>query len=167
MVCMYKTIMQTMADFPTILHYQHQEPSTVHLTLASQCLSPNGKAEKYIRDLQYHTRVPVMQTIHKWPEAITLHLRPYTVRLGNKVQNHSPQKSALIAFAAFANTNKYVPSHIRISSLCAYVLNTSQENDWQIGPSLCHASNVHLIMLSSTGHNLNSTSHLMRNSIFF
>jgi len=45
----------------------------------------NGKAEKRIRDLQENTRVILLNSIHQWPNATTLHLWPYALRVAKEI----------------------------------------------------------------------------------
>ena len=40
----------------------------------------NVEAEKCIRDLHDHSRVLIVQAVHKWQEAITTHKWPYAVQ---------------------------------------------------------------------------------------
>ena len=127
----------------------------------------NGKAEK--------CRLIVMKVMHKWPEAITLHLCPCVVRLANEARNQPPSsKNGMNHIATFSKTNRNPKiSRLRAFGWQSYMLVSELQakknsNNWKpqckigiyLGPSLSHASNVHFIMSPSTRH-LSPQFHVM------
>jgi len=51
----------------------------------------NGIAEKRIRDLQESARTMMIHAAHKWPEAHSVALWPYAIRLANEILNCTPR----------------------------------------------------------------------------
>ena len=51
----------------------------------------NSKAQKRIRDLQEKTKIILLHAIHQWPDAVTPHLWPYTLRVQMKLEISHPE----------------------------------------------------------------------------
>ena len=150
-------------------HRRNQEPTT---TKIPYCIvnahHQNGRAEKWIRDLQDQARVLVMHAMHKCPEVITPNLWQYAVKLSNEVQNHSPcTQNGLIPIATFPRQIKYPRSvtympldvhHNYLSLNCkARIRLTRQLQNWHVpGPIkiVCKQFSSHLV----TNHQTHITS---------
>jgi hypothetical protein len=54
----------------------------------------NGVAEKRIRDLSENARTMLLHAQRRWPDAVTVNLWPYALRMANAVYNDVPLKGA-------------------------------------------------------------------------
>lgn len=95
----------------------------------------NGKSEKRIRDLQEKTRTMILHAIPQWPDAITPHLQPHTLRIANKIRNIMPRmQDGLIPWSIFASTSNFPNlSQLNPFRCSAYVLELQQKkkiNKW-------------------------------------
>ena len=64
----------------------------------------NGKFEKFIRDLQEKKRL--YHATHQWPDAITPHLCPYSMKMENDIAKSTPRRQdGSIPKALFARSN--------------------------------------------------------------
>jgi len=50
----------------------------------------NGVAERRIRELQEHARTMLVHAQRRWPQAVTVHLWPYALRMANNYHNLLP-----------------------------------------------------------------------------
>ena len=104
----------------------------------------NGKAEKRIRDLQERTRTMLLHAIHQWPGAITLHLWPYDLQIANEIRNIIP-KCKMTWYHG-----QYSPAYMLENELQQKkkinICSQRSRVGIYLGPSLAHATTVHLIL---------------------
>ena len=91
----------------------------------------NGKAEKWIRDLQESARKILLHTISRWPQAINIHLWPYALRHANDVKNSIPD-SADGTSPTSRFTRVHLPPTVRLYHTFGcpiFSLNTTLQNN--------------------------------------
>ena len=129
----------------------------------------NRKAERRIRELQELVHTQLIHANWHWPQAISAHLWPYTLRHANDCINAAPnmqnikhQSPTQLFTKAMVNINK---KHWKPFSCPVYILYESLQagkpfNKWKqcarvgiyLGQSPIHNRNVALVLNRNTGH---------------
>jgi hypothetical protein len=114
---------------------------------------PNKEAERRIRDLQDSARAMLIHAYQRWPNAISVNLRPYA--LHNATTYEKGKKTPVAAFARVEREPKLTPFHpfgCPVYVLDARMQSRQKISQWEertcIGISLCmspsHAQSVTL-----------------------
>ncbi|KAI2494997.1 hypothetical protein MHU86_19516 [Fragilaria crotonensis] len=81
----------------------------------------NGVAERRIRELLELARATLIHANSRWPDAVTLNLWPYAIRMANDVVNHTP---------SFQNKERWSPMEIFTNSQVASNPSQTLETVW-------------------------------------
>ena len=126
----------------------------------------NGKVERRIRELQENARTMLIHAHKRWPEAISVHLWPYALRMANEMFNSMPSIStSKIPISVFSDTQVVPnPKMWHTFGAPAFVLNAKLQagqkiNKWAkrtrmgiyLGPSPQHARTIGLVLSLETG----------------
>ena len=126
----------------------------------------NGVAEKRIRDLQDLARTMMIHANRRWPEAVSVNLWPYALRMANNVLNATPSKSRTNPpVNAFTGTKVSINTkHFFHFGCPVYVLDSRMQagkkiGKWEarkkigvyLGQSAQHAQSVALVLSLTTG----------------
>ena len=127
----------------------------------------SGVAERRIRELQELARTMLIHANARWPEAISVHLWPYALRLANDAYNESPTSNLKRSpVELFTNTAVMPePKHWKPFGCPVYVLDNALQNaggikgKWEhrsrvgvyLGRSPFHARSVALVLNLQTG----------------
>ena len=126
----------------------------------------NGKVERRIRELQENARTMLIDAHKRWPEAISVHLWPYALRMANEMFNSMPSiNTGKLPISVFSNTQVVPnPKMWHTFGAPAFVLNAKLQagqkiNKWAkrtrmgiyLGPSPQHARTIGLVLSLETG----------------
>jgi hypothetical protein len=125
----------------------------------------NSIAERRIRDLQDKTQTMLVHTRHRWPDAITANLWPYTLRIANEVHKAAPIRDGLYPLELFTGSGvRPTLKHLYHFGCPVYILSEEQQANrkgpkWSerarcgiyLGPSPRHGHSVALVLSLETG----------------
>jgi len=129
----------------------------------------NGRAERRIRELQESARAMLLHAHRRWPNAITVNLWPYALKMANDTYNDMPSlldKEARSPMQLFSKSDTDInPKHYKPFGSPVFVLDSKPQggqpfHKWSkrsrvgiyLGHSPVHARNVALVMDRDTGY---------------